>query len=120
MKRAIKKLFKSNYLFTAGVIICVFWIAMAILAPLIAPYDPIVQDLSIRLQAPSASHIFGTDNFGRDIFSRVLKGSGTTIFIALSTVAIGAAAGVNSHFACCTSFGISTSTGPGLPDFAMR
>ena len=74
MKRAIKKLFKSNYLFTAGVIICVFWIAMAILAPLIAPYDPIVQDLSIRLKAPSASHIFGTDNFGRDMFSRVIYG----------------------------------------------
>jgi ABC-type dipeptide/oligopeptide/nickel transport system permease subunit len=46
-----------------------------------------------KFNAPSLIHFFGTDNFGRDIFSRVLKGSGTTIFIALSTVAIGAAAG---------------------------
>lgn len=93
MKRAIKKLFKSNYLFTAGVIICVFWIAMAILAPLIAPYDPIVQDLSIRLQAPSASHIFGTDNFGRDIFSRVIYGGRYSLLAGLLTVIIAGAIG---------------------------
>ena len=93
MKRALKKLFKSNYLFTAGVIICVFWIAMAILAPLIAPYDPIVQDLSIRLQAPSASHIFGTDNFGRDIFSRVIYGGRYSLLAGLLTVIIAGAIG---------------------------
>lgn len=93
MKRAIKKLFKSNYLFTAGVIICVFWIAMAILAPLIAPYDPIVQDLSIRLKAPSASHIFGTDNFGRDIFSRVIYGGRYSLLAGLLTVIIAGALG---------------------------
>ena len=93
MKRAIKKLFKSNYLFTAGVIICVFWIAMAILAPLIAPYDPIVQDLSIRLKTPSASHIFGTDNFGRDIFSRVIYGGRYSLLAGLLTVIIAGAIG---------------------------
>ena len=41
----LKKLLKSNYLFTLGVIICLAWILAAILAPVIAPYDPIVQDL---------------------------------------------------------------------------
>ncbi len=93
MKRAIKKLFKSNYLFTAGVIICVFWIAMAILAPLIAPYDPIVQDLSIRLHAPSASHIFGTANFVRDIFRRVIYGGRYSLLAGLLTVIIAGAIG---------------------------
>jgi|GEM_PF-6455053 len=74
MIRSIKKMFKSNYLFTLGVIICLAWILLAILAPVIAPYDPIAQDLTLRLQAPSAEHLFGTDNFGRDIFSRVIYG----------------------------------------------
>ena len=73
MLRSLKKMFKSNYLFTLGVIICLAWIIAAILAPAIAPYDPVVQDLTARLQAPSAQHWFGTDNFGRDIFSRVIR-----------------------------------------------
>ena len=74
MLHSLKKMFKSNYLFTFGVIICLFWIIMAIIAPMVAPYDPVVQDLTLRLKAPSAAHIFGTDNFGRDIFSRVIYG----------------------------------------------
>lgn len=74
MLHSLKKMFKSNYLFTFGVIICLFWIIMAIIAPFVAPYDPVVQDLTLRLKAPSAAHIFGTDNFGRDIFSRVIYG----------------------------------------------
>ena len=53
MLRAVKKLFKSNYLFTLGVIICLAWILAAVFAPLIAPYDPIANDLTARLQAPS-------------------------------------------------------------------
>ena len=47
MVQSLKRLFKSNYLFTLGVIICLAWIAAAILAPALAPYDPIVQDLSL-------------------------------------------------------------------------
>lgn len=86
MGRAIKKLFKSNYLFTLGVIICMIWILLAVLAPVIAPYDPIVQDLTVRLEAPSASHLFGTDNFGRDIFSRVIFGGRYSLLAGLLTV----------------------------------
>lgn len=93
MKKAIKRLFRSNYLFTAGVIICLFWIAAAILAPVIAPYDPIVQDLSVRLQPPSAAHLFGTDNFGRDIFSRVIYGGRYSLLAGCLTVIIAGALG---------------------------
>ena len=93
MKKAIKRLFKSNYLFTAGVIICLFWIAAAILAPVIAPYDPIAQDLTIRLQPPSTAHIFGTDNFGRDIFSRVIYGGRYSLLAGCLTVIIAGALG---------------------------
>ena len=93
MKKAIKRLFKSNYLFTAGVIICLFWIAAAILAPVIAPYDPVLQDLTLRLQPPSAAHIFGTDNFGRDIFSRVIYGGRYSLLAGCLTVIIAGAVG---------------------------
>ncbi|MBR5229165.1 MAG: ABC transporter permease [Firmicutes bacterium] len=88
MLRSVKKLFKSNYLFTIGVIICVFWILMAILAPIIAPYDPTAQDMAMRLMPPSAKHIFGTDNFGRDIFSRVIFGGRYSLLAGCLTVVI--------------------------------
>lgn len=93
MLRNLKKLFRSNYLFTLGVIICVFWIVMAILAPVIAPYDPIVQDLSAMLQPPSREHIFGTDHFGRDIFSRVIYGGRYSLLAGCLTVIIAGAIG---------------------------
>ena len=88
MLHSLKKMFKSNYLFTFGVIICLFWIIMAIIAPFEAPYDPVVQDLTLRLKAPSAAHIFGTDNFGRDIFSRVIYGGRYSLLAGCLTVVI--------------------------------
>lgn len=48
---------------------------LALFAPLVAPFDPIAQDISVKLQPPSLAHLFGTDNFGRDIFSRVIWGA---------------------------------------------
>ena len=88
MLHSLKKMFKSNYLLTFGVIICLFWIIMAIIAPFVAPYDPVVQDLTLRLKAPSAAHIFGTDNFGRDIFSRVIYGGRYSLLAGCLTVVI--------------------------------
>ena len=88
MLHSLKKMFKSNYLFTFGVIICLFWIIMAIIAPVVTPYDPVVQDLTLRLKAPSAAHIFGTDNFGRDIFSRVIYGGRYSLLAGCLTVVI--------------------------------
>ena len=88
MLHSLKKMFKSNYLFTFGVIICLFWIIMAIIATFVAPYDPVVQDLTLRLKAPSAAHIFGTDNFGRDIFSRVIYGGRYSLLAGCLTVVI--------------------------------
>lgn len=56
---------------------------VAIFAPLIAPYNPLVQDLNSALVAPNAQHWFGTDEFGRDIFSRTVYGSRITLYIVL-------------------------------------
>ena len=88
MIHSLKKLLKSNYLFTLGILICLGWILAAVLAPAIAPYDPITQDLSMRLKAPSAIHRFGTDNFGRDIFSRVIYGGRYSLLAGCLSVII--------------------------------
>ncbi len=57
------------------------------------PYDPTAMATGPKFDAPSLAHPMGTDSFGRDIFSRVLDGAGTTFVIAAATVAIGAGAG---------------------------
>ena len=67
MMKRLKKIFTSNLLFTLGTLICIFWILASVLAPVVAPYDPLAQDLLQKLNAPSLAHPFGTDNFGRDI-----------------------------------------------------
>ncbi|WP_191488002.1 ABC transporter permease [Pseudomonas sp. FEN] len=51
------------------------WLLLALFAPWIAPYDPILQNIDVRLLAPSAAHPFGTDHFGRDVLSRVIWGA---------------------------------------------
>ena len=58
------------------------------------PYSPTQMDASAKMQAPSLQHLLGTDNFGRNIFSRVLQGAGTSFLIAVSVVAIGCLAGI--------------------------
>tara|TARA_B000000441_G_C21741339_1_gene354037 strand:+ start:1277 stop:2071 length:795 start_codon:yes stop_codon:yes gene_type:complete len=60
--------------------------AAGLLAPFLAPYDPVSQNLYSRLEPPSLGHIFGTDDFGRDIFSRVIHGSLISIRIGVFTV----------------------------------
>ena len=61
--------------FWAGVLIVGGWVAVALLAPWIAPYDPIMHNLPEKLQGPSLAHLLGTDNFGRDLLSRVIYGA---------------------------------------------
>lgn len=86
MKRKMKRLFTSNFLFTLGILVCAFWILASVLAPVIAPYDPIEQNLAEKLQAPSLEHWFGTDNFGRDVLSRVLYGGRYSLLAGILTV----------------------------------
>ena len=81
----------NPYLLT-GLIITGTILIITLIGTFWTPYSTTAMSFG-KFQPPSASHIFGTDNFGRDIFSRILKGSGTTLFIALSTVAVGLVAG---------------------------
>ena len=62
--------FVRNVPAMAGAGILVVCLACALFAPLVAPYDPIVQNTANRLQGPTAAHWLGTDDFGRDILSR--------------------------------------------------
>lgn len=64
-----------NLALACGVALVGFWIVLALLAPWVAPYDPIAQDVANALRPPSLVHPFGTDNFGRDVLSRVIWGS---------------------------------------------
>lgn len=59
----------------AGIVIVGLWLFIALFAPWLAPFDPITQDAASSLLPPGGVHLFGTDNFGRDIFSRVLWGA---------------------------------------------
>jgi peptide/nickel transport system permease protein len=63
-------------------------IGVAILAPIIAPYDPLAQSILARLKGPSAAHWLGTDQFGRDLLSRILYGLGASLAISGSAVAV--------------------------------
>ena len=88
-----KRMNRSPYL-TAGLILTGVMAALILLGFFWTPYDPTAISGSAKLSAPSFAHLMGTDNFGRDIFSRVLKGAGTTAVIALSTVLLGGGIGV--------------------------
>lgn len=63
-------------------------IVVAIFAPLVAPYDPVGQDLPRRLEPPSREFLLGTDAFGRDSFSRVIFGARVSLLVAFATVAL--------------------------------
>ncbi len=78
----------------AGAFVLAAMVLLAIFAPLIAPFDPIAQDSTAIRAAPSAQHLFGTDNFGRDVFSRVLYGGRMSLPVGFVAVGITAIAGV--------------------------
>ena len=77
---SLRKLWK-NKLAIIGGLITIIMILIAVLAPFIAPYDPFEMNVRERIKAPSQAHIFGTDSFGRDVFTRVLYGARVSMFI---------------------------------------
>jgi len=82
-----------NKLGVAGLIVLALIILIAIISPYIIPFDYAIQNYDNTLRFPNKTHWFGTDNFGRDIFSRVLYGSRYTMFIGFVVVTISAAVG---------------------------
>lgn len=86
-KDAWKRL-RRNKLAMLGLAIVLFLILMAIFAPLLAPYDPIMRIKEDSSMPPSGTHLFGTDLLGRDIFSRVIYGSRISIEVGIVAVGI--------------------------------
>ena len=84
---------KKSVSFRIGLTIAAIMAVLALVGYGWTPYDPSAIVGSEKFLAPSLRHLFGTDNFGRDIFSRVMVGVGTTFFISLCTVCIGGIVG---------------------------
>lgn len=91
--RVLRRLAR-NRLAMLGLAIIAIFVALAVLAPWIAPHDPLRSSFAKRLQPPSAEHWLGTDELGRDMFSRLLYGARISLRVGLISVAIGIVIGV--------------------------
>lgn len=85
---------KCNLTLILGAAITAFMLLFLVIGFFYTPYDPDAMNGAAKFAAPSAAHLFGCDHFGRDIFSRVLKGTGTTFFVAFATLLLGGTIGV--------------------------
>lgn len=81
-----------KYLGTFGATVLIAMILAAVLADVIAPYDPVAQHLPDKLKAPSAQYILGTDQFGRDLLSRLIYGARTSLYVGIGVVLLGTGA----------------------------
>lgn len=90
---ALRWAFRRSISLRVGVVVMLAVLVVAAAAPAIAPYDPIANDLRARLQSPSWEHVFGTDDFGRDVFSRVAWGTRISLLVAAIVVAVAALGG---------------------------
>ena len=102
MKDTIKRI-ASEPLGLLGLILVSLMVVSALFAGLIAPYDPIALNIIDRLQGPSWSHLLGTDQLGRDLFSRVLYGGQVALKVAL--ISIGAALSIGVVLGMIAGFG---------------
>ncbi|HVL23333.1 MAG TPA: ABC transporter permease [Thermomicrobiales bacterium] len=93
-RRRAWRAFTRNKSAVVGLVLIVLIVLVAIFAPLLAPYDPLAQSTINRLQPPSAEHWLGTDDYGRDILSRIIYGTRVALLIGVLSVAMGAVIGV--------------------------
>ena len=102
MKDLIKRI-ASDPLGLMGLCLVILMVVSALFAALLAPYDPIQLNIMDRLQGPSANHLLGTDQLGRDLFSRVLYGGQVALKVAL--ISIGAALTIGIMLGMIAGFG---------------
>jgi len=82
----VKRALTGHTLYRLGVLLTLFWVAVALLAPWIAPYSPTQGDAALAKGSPSLAHLFGLDKYGRDILTRVVYGSRYDLCIAVTVV----------------------------------
>lgn len=90
---SLLRAFRGNKAALVGTVVVSLIILMAILAPVLAPYAPEAINLRSRMQPPSASHWFGTDELGRDILSRVIWGARPSLMVGIVSVAMASIVG---------------------------
>jgi peptide/nickel transport system permease protein len=88
-----RRVFFSNRLALFGTVVMGLFILMAVFAPLIAPYDPLQQDLAGKFAPPSRAHLMGQDELGRDILSRVIYGARISLTAGLAAVTVATVVG---------------------------
>jgi peptide/nickel transport system permease protein len=93
MNKTVRRLL-TNFAFTAGLLLTVALLLVAVAAPLLSPYDPFVQDTLHRLQPPSKQHLLGLDDLGRDVLSRIIYGSRVSLRVGFSVVILASLLGV--------------------------
>jgi len=91
--RTLRQLLRSVN-FVVGFVITILVLAAAIVSTFYTPYDPSRQSIPNRMQGPSAEHLLGTDQFGRDVLSRMMQGAQTSILVGIVSVGIGMSFGV--------------------------
>src|SRR5215468_1086267 len=92
--RALWVAIRRKPLGAASALLIVLLVVTAICADVIAPYDPLAAQPEVRLAPPSRAHLFGTDDIGRDVFSRVIYGSRISLWVGLLAVGIGTLVGM--------------------------
>ncbi len=91
-QRILKKVLKNKLVYV-GIIGCLILVLISIFAPLLATHDPTEQNIIQRLAEPGGDHWFGTDAFGRDLYSRIIWATRSTVIIAISSIFLGMMAG---------------------------
>ena len=86
--------FKRNKTSIVGAVMAAAVVSLALLAPWIAPYDPIEQNVKLQYAPPSRAHLCGTDGYGRDEFSRILWGSRVSLTVGIASVLFSMACGI--------------------------
>jgi len=92
-RRALRRLWRRKGA-VVGLVVVVLFVALAIFAPLISPYDPAAQSWTAVRKAPSLAHWFGTDDVGRDVLARVIYGARASLLAGVISVSIALAVGV--------------------------
>jgi peptide/nickel transport system permease protein len=92
-RRALRRLVRRRAAI-AGLAVVLFFIVLALLAPLLSPYDPLATNWAVVRKAPSALHLFGTDEIGRDVLARIIWGARASLLAGLVSVSLALAVGV--------------------------
>ena len=104
--KVLHELLKDKLAVT-GILMLLLMSFAAIFAPILAPYPPNTQDIINRMAAPNSKHLLGTDEFGRDVLSRIIFGSRVSLLVGVASVALGMVIGVPIGILCAYCGGVA-------------